>query len=107
MHVAAQGDQILLLAYFRELGMSFVANDYHGASPLHWAAYLGCELSASVLISWKAQIDCVDKQGYTPLHLAAIGGNARIARLLMLKGASSNISDCRGRVPLDFAKEND
>lgn len=105
MHVAAQGDQMRILAFLKGFGMSFVGKDYKGATPLHWAAYLGCEMAASVLISWKAEINCRDSHGYTPLHLAAIAGNPRITRILMLKGANQNISDYKGRTPLDFAME--
>ena len=106
MHIAAQGDQPFMLALLKDLGMSFVERDYKGATPLHWAAYLGCEMATAVLISWNVQIDSVDNEGYTPLHLSAIAGNARITRQLMLKGASEDISDGKGRVPLDFANES-
>lgn len=107
IHVAAQGDQMLLLSYFKELGLSFTLRDIKGATPLHWAAYLGCEQSSAVLISWKAQIDPIDDSGYTPLHLSSIAGNPRITRLLMLRGAKEHISDFKGRTPMDFARENE
>jgi palmitoyltransferase ZDHHC13/17 len=106
MHIAAQGDQMHLLAYLKEIGFDFMALDSKGATPLHWASYLGCELSLAVLISWNAQINSTDNEGLTPLHLACIGGYARIVWQLVHKGALTHISDYRGRTPLDFAIES-
>jgi FOG: Ankyrin repeat len=51
MHVASQGDQAYVLAYLRSVGMEFNEKDKKGGLPLHWAAYMGCETSASVLLS--------------------------------------------------------
>jgi hypothetical protein len=41
MHIGAQGDQPVSLAYFREKGLSLHEKDQKGSTPLHWAAFLG------------------------------------------------------------------
>jgi len=41
IHIAAQGDQPVSLAYFREKGLSILERDDKGSTPLHWAAFLG------------------------------------------------------------------
>lgn len=106
MHIAAQGDQLTIMAYFHEQGYSPAKVDHKGATPLHWAAYLGCEVASTVLLSWKVPVNAVDIEGQTPLHLACVSGNCRIVRHLLLKGARSDISDQRGRIPMDLAEEN-
>ena len=52
---------------------------------------MGCEISASILLSWKGRIDHKDNDGHTPLHLATLAGNSRIVRNLLIKGADRKI----------------
>ena len=92
MHIAAQGDQPLLLAYFRSLKHQFTHPDFKGSTPLHWAAYLGCELSASLLLAWDTSQTCLnvsDADGHTPLHLATIAGHQKMLKYLLIKGADT------------------
>ena len=89
--MASQGDQAYVLAYLRSVGMEFNEKDKKGGLPLHWAAYMGCETSASVLLSWGGSINTQDEDGHTPLHLAALSGNSRIVRNLLIKGADRSI----------------
>ena len=106
MHLAAQGDQALLLAHFKELhGLSVEETDSKGGTPLHWAAYLGSEAATSILLSWKPPINYKDSDGQTPLHLATISYNARIVRLLLLKGAERGIRDNKGKSASDIAHD--
>lgn len=106
MHLAAQGDQLSVLAYLNENGFSTVMYDNKGATPLHWSAYLGCELATSVLLSMNADVDAADRDSQTPLHMACISGNARIVRNLLLKGAQPDKPDRQGRTPMSIAIEN-
>lgn len=122
IHVAAQGDQPLILAYLKQLGLMMNSKDEKGNTPLHWSAYMGCELASSLLISWIApasrnlqkfnktfdvnMLDEQDKSGQTPLHLAALSGNSRIIRNLLLKGANRHAADMKGRIALDVARES-
>jgi len=41
MHISAQGDQPISLAYFKQKGISVISKDEKGSTPLHWAAYIG------------------------------------------------------------------
>lgn len=93
MHIAAQGDQPLLLAYFRSQKQHFTHPDFKGSTPLHWAAYLGCELSASLLLAWDTGKTCLnvsDADGHTPLHLATIAGHQKMLKYLLIKGADTS-----------------
>ena len=91
MHVAAQGDQALVLIYLRSLNLSVDCLDNKGSLPLHWACYMGCETSASILLSWGGRIDTQDEDGHSPLHLATLAGNSRIVRNLLIKGADRGV----------------
>ncbi|CAG9311982.1 unnamed protein product [Blepharisma stoltei] len=105
MHVTAQGDQPLVLAYYRELGLNIDDIDEKGGTPLHWACYMGCETAASLLLAWGADPSKQDSEGHTPLHLATTANNTRIIRNLLLKGSIRNIKDKKGRYPIDIANE--
>ena len=107
MHVAAQGDQALSLVYLQEIGLQIDSLDEKGGTPLHWAAYMGCEVAASVLLSWysKQQVNKQDDDGHCPLHLATIAGNSRIVKNLLLKGADRTIEDKKGKTARDVAIE--
>lgn len=105
MHLAAKSNNMMMLAYFKDKGLSIVGLDDKGATPLHWAAYLGCELSVFTLLSWSVSVNLQDYDGLSPLHLASTNGNTQIIRILLLKGANPECSDYRGRTPMDFAKD--
>ena len=92
MHVAAQGDQALILVYLYSLDLPLDSLDNKACLPLHWACYTGCETSASVLLSWGGEINAQDEDGRTPLHLATLAGNSRIVRNLLVKGADRKIT---------------
>ena len=106
MHVAAQGDQALSLVYLKEIGLSADDLDEKGGTPLHWAAYMGCEVAASVLLSWPVGVNVQDDDGHSPLHLATIAGNSRIVRNLLLKGSKRDLVDKKGKLAIDIAVEN-
>lgn len=105
MHLAAKSNNMMMLAYFKNKGLSIVGQDDKGATPLHWASYLGCELSVYTLLSWSVSVNVQDNEGLSPLHLASTNGNTQIVRILLLKGANPECSDFRGRTPMDFAKD--
>ena len=39
LHTSAQGDQALMLFYFKQAGLDVNARDNRGSTPLHWACY--------------------------------------------------------------------
>ena len=67
---------------------------------------MGCEVAASVLLSWPIKVELKDEDGRTPLHLATITGNSRIIRNLLLKGAERSILDKRNKTAMIIAVEN-
>lgn len=110
MHLAAKTDQIIIMAWLRELKnsdqepiFSSQEPDDNDFTPLHYAAMLSCELSTSVLLSWGVSVKKVNKKGQTPLHLAATSDSQRIVRSLLLKGANPYAKDYGGNTPLDEA----
>lgn len=91
MHVASQGNQPAVIAFLTEQGFDVSPKDVKGGTPLHWAAFMGCELAASLLLALKAPVNEQDLQGQTPLHLAALAGQVKIARCLLIKGADRQL----------------
>jgi len=108
IHIAAQGDQPVSMAYFHFRGLSIEDIDVKGSTPLHWASFLGMENSVTYLTSWGSPLNIQDKEsGLTPLHLAVISGNPRVVRRLLVKGAKKNIKNKEGKLPLDLAVDNE
>lgn len=91
MHIAAQGDQPLSLSLLHyEYNVGYLMLDDKQSTALHWAAYLGSDQAAALLLAWdkgKQLINEPDADGHTALHLAAISGNVKIVRTLLLHGA--------------------
>ena len=96
MHIAAQGDQPLSLALLHyQYGINYLGLDDKRSTALHWAAYLGSDQAAALLLAWDKEKHLIDEQdadGHTALHLAAISGNVKIVRTLLLHGADSKRS---------------
>jgi len=108
IHIAAQGDQPVSIAYFRSKGLNTDTPDVKGSTPLHWACFLGMENSAAYLVTLGCSPNIPDKEsGLTPLHLAVISGNPRIVRKLLIKGANKNIRNREGKLPIDLSIENE
>jgi palmitoyltransferase len=105
MHIAAQGDQPLVLTYFYNQGLRDDTVDEKGGSPLHWATYLGCEQATALLLAWGAEVNLQDADLQTPLHLGTLAGNTRIVRNLLLKGAERGIRDKDNHTAMDLARE--
>ena len=106
MHVAAQGDQPLILAYLNGAGLDPNSLDLKNSLPLHWAAFMGSELAATLLLTWSPPLHQQDSDGQSPLHMACISGNVKIVRSLLIKGASREIRDLKNKRPAEIAQEN-
>ena len=70
LHVSAQGDQHVSLAYFIDKGLDIKSKDLRHSNPLHWAAFSGAELTLNYIIAWGGDLNAQDSKGLTPLHLA-------------------------------------
>lgn len=81
--------------------------DNKNGTALHWACFLGYEISVNFLCSLNSQnLDLQDIEGLTPLHLGVVSGNSRVVRKLLIKGSIVDIMDKNNKKALDVAKEN-
>lgn len=73
---------------------------------LHFAASLGHEFTAQLLINHGADITIKSADGITPLHAAVDAGNTFIVKLLISKGARVNEKDNEGKTALHYGVKN-
>ncbi|XP_065200755.1 uncharacterized protein LOC135831864 [Planococcus citri] len=71
-------------------------------TPLHYAAWKGCDKIVSILIQHKANPNVVCSQGFTPLHYAAKFSHLESIKVLLHHGAIYNAVSNSGKTPLDF-----
>ena len=60
--------------------------DYHGGTPLHWAAYKGCLDACRLLIEHGADVNALDTFGDTPLSDAISEDHTDVVELLEKHG---------------------
>ncbi len=78
----------------------------HGATPLHFAAFIGRTVVAELLLANKADFNAKDVNGLTRLHVAAAYGHEEAAKLLLANKADVNAASSSGQTPLLFAAQN-
>jgi ankyrin repeat protein len=81
-------------------------NDRDGLTPLSWAASLGHEAVARLLLAKGAELGSKDTIGRTPLSLAARNGHEAVVKLLLEQGAELESKDNSGGTPLSLAARN-
>jgi len=75
-----------------------------GMTALHWAAELGNQEIASLLLTAGANPRAATRIArHTPLHVAAIGGHSVVAGLIAAAGADVNATTTTGATALHFA----
>ena len=106
LHVSAQGDQPVSLAYFLSKGIKINSRDLRDSTPLHWAAFSGSELTLSYIIAWGGDLNDVDSKGLTPLHLAVKSykenRSTKGIKQLLIKGANRDALDFQNLKPIDY-----
>ncbi|KNC48547.1 uncharacterized protein AMSG_04992 [Thecamonas trahens ATCC 50062] len=75
-------------------------------TPLHWAAKLGLDHSATLLLYYGANVEAANDYKETPLHLAAAEGQVSAAGILVRAKADVNVRNVDGKTPLHLAVEN-
>ena len=106
LHVSAQGDSPVSLAYFLEKGLDINSKDFRESTPLHWAAFSNAECILNYIIAWGGDLNAQDSKGLTPLHLAVKSykdnHSTRGIKQLLLKGADRNALDYETKKPIDY-----
>lgn len=106
LHVAAQGDAPVSIAYFQQFGLDINSADHRMSTPLHWACFSGAELTVQYIIAWGGNLEARDQKGLTPLHLAVKSykenRSATVVKSLLIKGADRNAVDYLKFKPTDY-----
>lgn len=100
LHVAAQGDQPVSIAYFLRNGLDINFRDKTNSTAMHWAVYSGSDLTLSYIIAFGGDLNAIDIKGHTPLHFACKeykkNKNTKAIKQLLIKGANRNAIDFNG-----------
>ncbi|XP_065211472.1 uncharacterized protein LOC135839390 [Planococcus citri] len=75
-------------------------------TPLHYAAWKGCDKIVDVLLQNKANPNAVCSKGFTPLHYAAKFSHLKTVEVLLHHGAVYNATSNSGKTPLHFTKDD-
>lgn len=111
IHIAAQGDQVATIYYYKNrYKFDLDDRDVRDSTALHWAAYLNKEVALAFLIAWGADVNSTDFQNNTPLHLSVVAcgrvNESRCVKILLLKGAQRDKANMQGKLPVDLVKES-
>jgi len=116
IHVAARARDHMAVAAFLLTQGDPNALDATNQTPLHVAAYYGCDDIAAMLLAAGADLKARGNGGQTPLHNAAMArfgcwgisraaaaGKLRVASMLIQRGADVNVKDNQDWTPLHVA----
>jgi hypothetical protein len=82
------------------------SKDDNGVTPLHYAAAMGSEDMAELLLTNRADVNAKANNGMTPLHAAAAMGHRDVVELLLANKADVNVKNNKDWTPLRYATEN-
>ena len=77
--------------------------DPNGNTPLHAAAFVGCDGCLRLLLESGAKTGVANSEGNTPLHLATGKGHWAAARVLLRYGADTSAVNGSGQTPAALA----
>lgn len=95
-----------LAELFMKLGSNVNSKDYQQQTPLHLAAWSGCQEIANDLIRHGSDVNARDDSQQTPLHLAALNGHRKVLQVLLQHGSDVNAKQRFGWTPLHLAAFN-
>ncbi|XP_032173411.1 acyl-CoA-binding domain-containing protein 6 [Mustela erminea] len=78
---------------------SLCSDAHQGRALLHWACDRGHKELVTVLLQYRADINCQDNEGQTALHYAAACEFLDIVELLLQSGADPTLRDQDGCLP--------
>ncbi|CAH1796778.1 unnamed protein product [Owenia fusiformis] len=85
---AAYEGQIKIMEYLLKLGVKINYRDpLCSRTALHWACMGGQYEAVKLLIDYKANVNCVDRDNMSPLISATVLGNVKIVLVLIYQGA--------------------
>jgi uncharacterized protein len=85
---------------FMKAGVDVDMKNDVGWTPLMVSAFMGSEVSATMVLEAGADVHARDSLGYGPMHWAAYQGYPAIIELLVKKGANVNVASDKGLTPL-------
>ncbi|KAL7444982.1 hypothetical protein ACHAXM_011003 [Skeletonema potamos] len=87
---------------------ALLAMQWHGNTPLHWAAFKNSVRAIDVLLSHGVDVNCpAQPNGWTPLHDAAYSNAGDAVARLIAAGATVDARSHSGATPLCFAAQED
>jgi ankyrin repeat protein len=95
-----------------ELVSAFLRNQFNpnktvtlnGDTLLHLAAYISDKELFSLILGFKADIDCQNIQGQTPLHIAVEQNAVDMVSYILVQHAKVNIRDKTAKTPIHIAE---
>ncbi|RXM32482.1 Ankyrin repeat and SAM domain-containing protein 3 [Acipenser ruthenus] len=97
LHTAASiGQHDVVVECIRRKEVDLNRKNVGGWTPLMYAAYIGHDRIANVLLDAGVGVNVTTVRRQTPLMLAASCGNEGIAHCLLERGAELEMRDCRG-----------
>lgn len=89
LHCAVASGQVEILQTLLKAGLAPNLRNEYSRAPLHIAAMKGDKLAATILISYDAALDALDKWSFTPLYYAQHGKKFETAITLIESGAAT------------------
>eukprot|EP00232_Nephroselmis_pyriformis_P019070 CAMPEP_0182901328 /NCGR_PEP_ID=MMETSP0034_2-20130328/29571_1 /TAXON_ID=156128 /ORGANISM="Nephroselmis pyriformis, Strain CCMP717" /LENGTH=252 /DNA_ID=CAMNT_0025035729 /DNA_START=181 /DNA_END=935 /DNA_ORIENTATION=+ len=99
LHLACLWSRDTIVQVLLAKGASAGARNRNRSTPLHGAAFSGCERAISSLVAAGAEVSAADMFGDTPLHEACRRGHTGVVERLLAAGARTDVTNSGGHTP--------